>query len=192
MNRIILMGHSFGGSSCLAASQAISSVTCCIAIDPWMFPMPQPSLPINRTDLDNLLIVNEKFSWSENDAAIQKYINDFRHTEKSLAKVQLRGCGHMDQSDLASIIPARIIQILRPNASIPADHHRIIQANVDLIAAQLSYSFPMFSFDAKWKITQLSDLAHREISPELKEVDANVEETEIDSLIKLETFLNYK
>ena len=98
----------------------------------------------------------------------------------------------MDQSDLASIIPARIIQILRPNASIPADHHRIIQANVDLIAAQLSYSFPMFSFDAKWKITQLSDLAHREISPELKEVDANVEETEIDSLIKLETFLNYK
>ena len=193
MNRIILMGHSFGGASCLAAAQDIQCVTCCVAFDPWMFPMPQPSLPIQRTDIDNLLIINEKFSWSENDAAIQKFINDFRTTEKSFAKVQLRGCGHMDQSDLASIVPAKIIQILRPNSSIPTDHHRIIQVNVYLIAAHLSHSFPMFSFDAKWEISQLSDLENRQISPQLNELSTqDTPEIEIDPIIKLETFINYK
>lgn len=193
-NRIILTGHSFGGASCFAASQVIPTVTCCVALDPWMFPLPQPSLPIQRTDIDNLIIINEKFSWSENDAAIQKFIDDFRHTDKSLAKVQLLGCGHMDPSDLASIVPAKIIQILRPNSSIPANPHRIIQANVDLIAAHLSHSFPMFSFDTKWEISQLSDLDHRLVSPELNTQDSEVNDDQyrIDPIIKLEAIINYK
>ena len=192
-NRLILLGHSFGGASCLAASQEIPDVTCCIAIDPWMFPLPEPSLPIHRTDIDNLIIINEKFSWSENDAAIQKFIDDFRHTDKSFAKVQLLGCGHMDPSDLASIIPAKIIQILRPNYSISANPHRLIQVYVDLIAAHLTYSFPTFSFDAKWEISQLSDSNHRLISPQLKEISSeNAEEVDlIDPIIKLETFINF-
>lgn len=197
LDRIILMGHSFGGSTCLAAAQEIPSVSCCIVWDPWMFPLPQPSLQIVRTDIHNLLVVNEKFSWAENDAAIQKFLDAFRHTEKSFAKVKMLGCGHMDQSDLASIIPTKIIQILRPGSSIPKNHHRILQANVDLISAHLSYAFPTFSFDAKFEMGQLASTENRQISPNLTsfnetEEDEQEEDKIVDSIIKLETFINYQ
>lgn len=196
-DRLILMGHSFGGSTCLAAAQQIPSVSCCIVWDPWMFPLPQPFLPINRTDIDTLLIINEKFSWSENDAAIQKFVDYFRHTHKSFAKVRMIGCGHMDQSDLASIIPKKIIQILRPGSSSPANHHRVLQANIDLVSAHLSYAFPTFSFDSKFSMIDLASTENRQISPMLKpvstETNLNEEnEIQIDPIIKLETFINFK
>ena len=192
--RLILMGHSFGGATCLAAAQEIETVKCCIVWDPWMFPMPQPSLQVTRTDIDTLLIINEKFTWSENDAAIQKFITDFRDTNNCLGKVRMLGCGHMDQSDLASIIPSKIIQILRPNSSTPPNHHRILQANVDLVSAQLSYSFPIYSFDSKWNMMDLSTYSNRQISPIIKTDAITEEETEelIDPIIKLENFINYK
>lgn len=199
IDRAILIGHSFGAGSCLAVAQQIPSVSTCIVYDPWMFPMPQPTLQVTRTDIDTLLIINEKFTWPENDKAIQKFVEDFRFTEKTFGKVRLLGCGHMDQSDLASIIPRKIIQILRPGSSNPANHHRILQASIDLAAAHLSASLPMYSFDAKWTMTELATSPDQQISPilsiALNEVNSNDEHestTFIDNLIKLETFLNYK
>lgn len=186
--RLILMGHSFGGATCMASAQQLRNVHCCMAWDPWMFPMPQPNLPVTRTNLDTLLIINEKFVFSENDVAIQKFIDDFRFTDKCFGKARMLGCGHMDQSDLASIIPSRIIRLLRPNSSIPVDHHRILQANVDLVAAQLAYSFPMYEFDGKWS---MFDLQQSPLLPEDYDTGSALNEL-IDPLIKLESFINYK
>lgn len=191
--RLILLGHSFGGATCLAAAQELENVKCCTAWDPWMFPMPQPALPITRTNIDTLLIINEKFTWSENDTSIQKFIHDFHATHNNLGKARMLSCGHMDQSDLASIIPNRIIQILRPNSSIPSNHHRVLQANVDLVSAHLAASFPMYSFDTKWSMSELCNV-NRQISPLLPNDTIRDEETNefIDPIIKLETFINYK
>ena len=193
--RLIIMGHSFGAATCLAAAQQIQNVSCCIVFDPWMFPMPPSGLEISRTNIDTLVIQNEKFSWSENDAAIQKFVEAFRQTEKAFAKVRMIGCGHMDQSDLASIIPGKIIKIFRPGASIPINHHRILQVNVDLVSAHLKHSFPMYSFDSKYEMIELGSTDNRKISPMLTSADfedENEKESKIDPLIKLETFLNYK
>ena len=157
--------------------------------------MPPSGLEISRTNIDTLVIQNEKFSWSENDAAIQKFVEAFRQTEKAFAKVRMIGCGHMDQSDLASIIPGKIIKIFRPGASIPINHHRILQVNVDLVSAHLKHSFPMYSFDSKYEMIELGSTDNRKISPMLTSADfedENEKESKIDPLIKLETFLNYK
>lgn len=191
--RLILMGHSFGGGTCLAAAQELQNVKCCVAWDPWMFPMPQPALQITRTDIDTLLIINEKFSWAENDAAIQKFIDAFRSTRHCFGKARILGSGHMDQSDLASIIPSRIIQILRPNSSVPTNHHRVLQANVDLVSAHLSAAFPMYSFDSKWSMMELSTL-NRQKSPLIPNETIKDAETDefFDPIIKLESFSNYK
>jgi platelet-activating factor acetylhydrolase len=191
--RLILMGHSFGGSTCLAAAQEYQNVKCCVVWDPWMFPMPEPSLTITRTDIDTLLIINEMFTWPENDAAIQKFINDFRNTQNCFGKARMLGSGHMDQSDLASIIPRRIIKILRPTSSTPTNHHRVLQANIDLVSAHLSASFPIYSFDSKWTMTELSTL-NRQISPIMATEAIKDDETDdfFDPIIKLENFINYK
>jgi platelet-activating factor acetylhydrolase len=197
LERLILTGHSFGASTCLMAAQEIKQVSTCVAWDPWMFPMPKPALAVNRTDIDTLLIINEKFTLSENDAAIQNYINAFRNTERLFGKVQMLTCGHMDQSDLASIVPHRIIRLLRPGSSIPENHHRILQANVDLVAAHLSASLPMYSFDTKWPMTALLSCAKQDTNSLASEEDYfSVYSQEdkvpcIDSIIKLETFINY-
>lgn len=195
--RLILMGHSFGGATCLAAAQEISQVTCCVAFDPWMFPLPLSF--IKRTDIHTLIVINEKFSWSDNDFAIQNFVDHFRNSDSSsssstlFGKARMLGCGHMDQSDLASIIPAKIIQILRPNSSIPSNHHRILQANVDLVAAHLAASLPTYNFDNKWSMADLATFNRRN-SPLLldqDEITADENSNFIDPIIKLEIFINY-
>lgn len=159
--RLIMLGHSFGAGTCLAASQQIPAVSCCIAWDPWMFPMPQPQLQISRRNLDLLVVLNEKFSWPENDVAIHRHLQDMRNDSHLLGQVCMRGSGHMDQSDLASIVPARIIRLLRPGSSIPRDPHSVLQANVDLAAAHLAAAFPFFNFEHKWSLVQLEERNRR-------------------------------
>lgn len=212
-SRLILLGHSFGAGTCLAAAQEIMSVSCCIAWDPWMFPMPHPHLEAKRTDIDTLIVLNEKFTWPENDAAIHLFIESMYNTDNHLAKVRMLGCGHMDQSDLASIVPASIIKILRTGSSIPANPHQTIQINAELAAAHLSASFPMFDFEAKWTIPQV-EAHNRQKEASISETvetgsivevletplaveDQNVRNNnnnleKIESLIKVEMLINYK
>jgi platelet-activating factor acetylhydrolase len=189
LDRLSLIGHSFGGATCLAAAQQLLKVSCCVAFDPWMFPMPQPHLQVHRTDIDTLVVMNENFSWPENDFAIQKFMEAMRGTElknTKLGQVCLLGCGHMDQSDLSSIVPARIIQMIRPKTVMPTTPHNIIQVNVDLTAAHLAASFPMFHFDAAYSMAELEERLRKD-----SETCTNTRINLAKLLIKIETFNNY-
>ncbi len=189
LDRISLVGHSFGAATCLAAAQQMLNVSCCIAFDPWMFPLPQPKLQVHRTDIDTLLVLNEKFSWPENDFTIQQFMEAMRDTQlkkTKLGQVCLLGCGHMDQSDLSSIIPARIIQMIRPNTHMPTTPHNILQINVDLMAAHLTGAFPMYHFDAAYTMAELEDYIRK--APE------NCTNSRLNLaklLVKFETLNNY-
>lgn len=160
LDRLCLVGHSFGGGTCLAAAQQMLNVSCCIAYDPWMFPMPQPRLHVHRTDIDTLVVLNSTFSWPENDFAINQFMEAMRETglkKTALAQVCLQGTGHMDQSDLCSIVPARIIQMIRPNIVMPTTPHNILQISVDLAAAHLSRAFRTFHFDPAYSMAELEE-----------------------------------
>lgn len=147
LENIITIGHSFGALTALSFAQHQPNVVCCIAYDPWMFPLTSTGLDYSSrsTALTALIVHNEHFTWPENDAALDKLVTLLSENHR-IVKVKMLGCGHMDQSDLVSIVPARIISMVRPNAILHDNPHPILQANLDVAAVILSHALPQYNF----------------------------------------------
>jgi len=147
LGHIAAVGHSFGAITALSVAQRHPEVACCIAYDPWMYPLPAAGLDFSSrgTSLTVLIVRNEMFTSPENDSAIASLSALLSETCRVL-HVKMLGCGHMDQSDLTSVVPPRIIRIIRPQATIHDNPHEILQANLDLTVAAFSVALPHHAF----------------------------------------------
>lgn len=136
IKKIHVTGHSFGGATALyTASLQPSWFQSCIAMDPWMYPMP--------VDDDSwwkavgmperlLIVMSEAFdAWPENSHSIQRLlakIGHFHHHPKGTCSstngtakedecrhyyFRLRGSVHQDFADFPAIVQPWILEFVR-------------------------------------------------------------------------------
>ncbi|OMH78871.1 Platelet-activating factor acetylhydrolase [Zancudomyces culisetae] len=104
-NRIVMMGHSFGGTSTLEAiKQPWSIFKAAVTFDPWMFPVDKEKPYI---DVPSIAIHSEHFHrWPEHNLDAHAYFNGNTAIPKPpLYSVTVKRAGHQHFSDVISILP---------------------------------------------------------------------------------------
>ena len=115
---ICLIGHSFGACTALYVAAKDKRVTSCIALDPWMFPMPH--LQSSRSNPCKVAIINSgrrAFQWNENVGAIRDHLQNNQMTDFSLWEFE--DATHQDFSDLNCVMPKWIYKVTgRPSGKL--------------------------------------------------------------------------
>jgi len=108
MERIAIIGHSFGAATGILTSHHDQRLKAVIALDPWLYALPKEveiKTPV-------LIISSETFNWPGNNDLVAQ-LSDSCQLSK---KVVISGSAHMDQSDIPLIIPSFLMGRFRRGA----------------------------------------------------------------------------
>ncbi|KAL9963187.1 hypothetical protein ACROYT_G032364 [Oculina patagonica] len=107
LNKVAIVGHSFGGATTLVALAKDKRFRCGVALDVWMLPVGED---IFNYELDQpLLFVNTQafHRWKENMDPLKELINKKPDTRPIIA---IRWTKHMDQCDIPSVLPPYMLR----------------------------------------------------------------------------------
>lgn len=109
MERISLMGHSFGGATVLMAGAAELRFKTIIALDPWMFPIKDEALDLIPQPVS--MIFSENLSKMPNTKLINDWIrsndnNDDDNNKDDRQAIIINGSNHLQQSDIPYVFSA--------------------------------------------------------------------------------------
>lgn len=98
--KLIIMGHSFGGATCVTSLAREPRFCLGLALDIWMFPVHESEY--SKVNQPLLLLNNEYFHWGKN----LKQLNRFM-TESNGEKIciSVKGTGHATQCDFPLVLP---------------------------------------------------------------------------------------
>ena len=83
--RVYATGHSFGACTVMTTCSQDSRFKACIALDPWMFPLPDNDEWVDRPF--PLLVINSyTFQWAENLHSIRTLVHRIEHLRQDLYK----------------------------------------------------------------------------------------------------------
>ncbi|CAB3990535.1 Platelet-activating factor acetylhydrolase [Paramuricea clavata] len=136
LDKVSIMGHSFGGVTTIATLAKDKRFKCGIAMDAWMFPLGDELY--HHTVSQPLLFINTgTFHWRKNIQQIKELLNN-ETVERKM--VTIKGTSHLTQSDLPSVVPPAAWRFLGVNSE-SLDVGKIIDINRTIIATFLSEYF---------------------------------------------------
>lgn len=118
--RVYAAGHSFGACTAMAACSQESRFQACIALDPWMFPLPDNDQWVERPF--PLIIINSyTFQWAENLHSLRSLIHRIEYLRQDsgntpVAQFTLMGSTHQEFGDFPCLISPRLIRRFRGHA----------------------------------------------------------------------------
>ena len=130
-----IMGHSFGAATSFLASQQDPRIGSVLALDPWMFPLPEDfaTSAHQKRALSMLSINSSLFHWPANLQALRAVLERNAHLGSSSVQLSIASTRHMDHSDFPSLIPAWLASRFR---SLPlADPRDTLRLNTQLSLA---------------------------------------------------------
>lgn len=106
MDRVSLMGHSFGGATVLMAGSSELRFKTIIALDPWMFPIKDETLDLIPQPVS--MIFSENLSKIPNTKSIDEWLrsdvnNDYGDDRNAII---INGSNHLQQSDIPYVFSA--------------------------------------------------------------------------------------
>ncbi|XP_038062918.1 platelet-activating factor acetylhydrolase-like isoform X2 [Patiria miniata] len=100
-DKVAICGHSFGGATTLLTLSKDKRFKCCVALDPWQFPIDKTTY----VDIDQpvLLINTEKFHWPANVTPMIRLVPDLNEPTEDRRMITIRGTVHSSQCDFATL-----------------------------------------------------------------------------------------
>jgi len=130
LNRIGVLGHSYGGSTCIQAAKLDSNIRACLALDGWINPLPDSTV---TSGIDQPFLFLGRPSWEQSD-----YPSNYTLLKKLLKKNQpdqqwitIEGTEHLDFTDVPLFSPhiSRLLEVGTRN-------HREVVTLVNQIALE--------------------------------------------------------
>ncbi|XP_056413457.1 platelet-activating factor acetylhydrolase 2, cytoplasmic isoform X1 [Hyla sarda] len=116
INRIAVMGHSFGGATALLSLAKDNILRCAVVLDAWMFPLDDTCYPHIQKPI--LLINTETFQTRESIEKIKRMNSE----GADLKYLTVKGCVHQSQTDLAFVTGYLANKIVGPQGTLDPHH----------------------------------------------------------------------
>lgn len=108
LNRVAVVGHSFGGATTIAALALEKRFRCGVALDSWMLPLDEELY--KGVDQPLLLINTETFQWPDNVRDMYKLDVNEQRSDRIL--ITIRGTCHQSHSDFQFFVPSKLAKLL--------------------------------------------------------------------------------
>lgn len=141
-----MAGHSFGATTALLAAQQDHRISCVLGLDPWMFPLPSSfTLDNQKRGIPTFIINSETFHWPQNLETLRAVLIRNRELNETVPSLQVTipKTGHLDQSDLATILPAWVVAQRRGGAT--ADPTKSLAINCKLVQVFMNGLFGLYN-----------------------------------------------
>ncbi|MFQ6674018.1 MAG: alpha/beta hydrolase family protein [Fidelibacterota bacterium] len=113
LDRIGILGHSFGGTTAIQACQEDPRFKACLALDSWMLVVPETTV---RAGLDQPFLYMGRSTWpdSRNDERLKSLMSRNRNDQ---VRITIRGSHHFDYTDTPLFSP--FMSLLGKSGTIP-------------------------------------------------------------------------
>lgn len=131
IDKLIIMGHSFGGATCVTSLAREPRFHLGLAIDVWMFPVHEGDY--SKVHQPLLLLNNEFFHWDKNLKQLKRLMEE---SDGEKVCLTVKGTGHPAQCDFPLVLPWILGQLSKMRSSM--DPLMALQLNIEACVAFIS------------------------------------------------------